>query len=166
MTSFYEAMQEYHAQMQKGILPKAYKGLMEFILSLRTHLQKKYPEYGISNNLYEGYMDMTYFSLLPPELKTRKLKIAIVYLHQAGRFEAWLAAVNKQVQTQYWEILKNSEWQKYQLVPSTQGFDSILEYILVPTPQFDNLPLLTGLIERGTLEFIRDIETFLLNLEN
>ena len=161
MPSLVEYMLEYRVQMQKGILPKAYKGLMEYILSLRTHLQKKYPEFSISNNLYTGYMDMTYFSLFPPLLKERKLKVAVVYLHEAGRFEAWLAAVNKEVQTQYWKLVKDSGWRKYHVVPSTQGYDSIIEHILITDPQFNNLPQLTSVIEQGTLEFIHDVESFL-----
>jgi hypothetical protein len=163
MPSLQEYMLEYRLQMQKGILPKAYKGLMEYILSLRTHLQKKYPAYNISNNLYTGYMDMTYFSLFPPLLKECKLKVAIVYLHEAGRFEAWLAAVNKEVQTLYWTLIKDSGWQKYRLVPTTQGYDSIVEHILVASPDFGDLEQLTTLIEQGTLAFIRDMEEFLNN---
>ncbi len=108
-------------------------------------------------------MDMTYFSLFPHLLKECKLKIAIVYLHETGRFEAWLAAVNKQVQTQYWKIIKNSGWQKYHLVPSTQGYDSIIEHILVASPDFSDLESLTAQIEKETLVFIQDIEDFLNN---
>ena len=161
MTSFPQYMQEYRLQMQKGILPKAYKGLLEYIHSLQAHLQKKYPAYNISNNLYAGYMDMTYFSLFPPALGERKLKIAIVYLHETGRFEAWLAAVNKDVQTHYWNLIKDSGWQKYHLVPTTRGYDSILEHILVPSPDFSDLESLTTQIERETLLFLKDVEIFL-----
>ena len=163
MPSLQEYMLEYRVQLQKGILPKAYKGLMEYILSLRTHLQKKYPAYNIANNLYPGYMDMTYFSLFPPLLKECKLKVAIVYLHEAGRFEAWLAAVNKEVQTLYWTLIKDSGWQKYRLVPTTQGYDSIIEHILVASPDFSDLESLTTQIEKETLAFIQDMEEFLIN---
>mgnify|MGYP001132844839 CR=1 FL=1 len=166
MTDFHEYMLEYHLQIQKGILPKAYKGLMEYILSLRTYLQKKYPEFNISNSLYAGYMDMTYFSLFPPVLKDRRLKIAIVYLHEAGRFEAWLAAVNKDIQARYWKIIKDNGWQKYRLVPTTQGYDSILEHVLVATPDFADLESLTAQIEQETLVFIQDVEKFLDKISN
>jgi hypothetical protein len=166
MPTLHDYMDEYNQQVQKGIITKAYKGLMEYILALRTHLQKKYPDYNISNNLYAGYMDMTYFSLFPASLKDRKLKIALVYLHESGRFEAWLAAVNKEVQNQYWKLVKDSGWQKYHLVPTTQGYDSILEYVLVNSPDFRDLDALTNQIERGTLTFIQDLESFLSNQGN
>jgi hypothetical protein len=44
-------------------------------------------------------MDMTNFSFIPKSFKQRNLKIAVVFIHEAFRFEAWLAGYNKQVQT-------------------------------------------------------------------
>ena len=81
-------------------------------------------------------MDMTYFSFYPKSLQQRKLKVAIVFVHQAFRFEAWLAGSNKQVQQKYWKLIKESGWDKYHLVPSTQGVDSIVESVLVAPSGF------------------------------
>ncbi len=160
MESFHEYMGEYRRQLQIGAVQKAYKGLMEYIMSLRTHLNNEHPDYIVSG-LYYGYMDMTYFSFFPASLKDRSLKVAIVFLHEAFRFEAWLAGYNKQVQSQYWTLFKESGWDKYRLVPATQGADSILEYVLVENPDFGNLAALTEQIEKGTLRFIKDVESFL-----
>ena len=96
-------------------------------------------------------------------MKDRKLKIAIVFLHEVFRFEAWLSGVNRQVQSQYWELIKESGWNKYKIVPPAKGVDSILESILVSNPDFTDLDALTRRIETTTLEFIRDIESFLSN---
>ena len=161
MESFHEYMNEYRKQMEKGAINKAYKGLMEYILSLRTYFKNKYPDYFVSGSIYFGYMDMTYFSIFPKALKDRKLKIAIVFLHEAFRFEVWLAGVNKQVQTKYWKLIKESDWNKYRLVSTTKGADSIIEYVLVDDPDFSDLDTLTKLIERETLKFIGDVERFL-----
>lgn len=160
MESFREYMAEYRRQLAIGAVQKAYKGLMEYMMSLRTYLNNQHPGYFVSG-LYYGYMDMTYFSFYPESLKDRSLKVAIVFLHEAFRFEAWLAGYNKQVQSQYWKWLKESGWDKYHLVPATQGADSILESVLVENPDFGNLPALTERIEKGTMVFIRDIESFL-----
>jgi len=157
MESLQQCMEEYREQLRKGTLPKAYRGLMEFILQLRTHFERKYPVSG----LYYGYMDMTYFALFPEALKELKLKIAVVFVHEAFRFEVWLAAVNKQVQARYWQSLKESGWDKYRLVPTTEGADSILEHVLVEDPDFGDPDALTQQIETGTLAFIRDVESFL-----
>lgn len=161
MESFNESMIEYRSQLEKGVISKAYKGLMEYMLELRTHFQNGHPDYSVPGGIYFGYMDMTYFSVLPQPLKDRKLKIAIVFLHEAFRFEVWLAAVNKQVQTQYWKRFKESGWEQYRLVSSPQGADSILESVLVDNPDFGDLKALTQQIEAGTQQFIADIEGFL-----
>ena len=161
MKPFHEYMNEYKKQMKKGDIIKAYKGLMEYIMYLRTYFKNKYPDYFVSGNIYYGYMDMTYFSFIPKSLKDRKLKIAIVFLHETIRFEAWLAGYNKQVQTKYWKLFKESGWNKYRLVSTTKGEDSILEHTLVDKPDFGDLDSLTIQIEKAILEFIKNIEGFL-----
>jgi len=104
---------------------------------------------------------MTYFSFYPKSLGRRKLKIAIVLIHESMRFEVWLAGYNKQVQSKYWKIIRESSWDKYRIVPTTKGADSILEHILVDNPDFRDLDKLTKQIEKGTMKFIEDIESFL-----
>ena len=161
MGSFHEYMCEYKQQLDKGAIQQAYKGLMEYIMGLRTYFQDRYPDYFVSGSIYYGYMDMTYFSFFPASWKQSQLKVAIVFLHRECRFEAWLAGYNKQVQSKYWQLFKESGWDIYHLVPTTQGMDSILEHVLVETPDFSDLEALTGQIEASTLEFIRVVERFL-----
>ena len=161
MKSFHEYMSEYRKQMKKGDIKEAYKGLMEYIMDLRVHFKNKYPDYFVSGSIYYGYMDMTYFSFIPESLKRRKLKIAIVFIHDTCRFEVWLGGYNKQVQTEYWKLVTESGWNKYHIVPTTTGVDSIIENILVDNPDFSDLNTLTKQIERGTLKFIEDVESFL-----
>jgi hypothetical protein len=160
MESFHEYMDEYKKQLEKGAIKEAYKGLMEYIMDLRTHFKNKYPDYVVSG-IYYGYMDMTYFAFFPESLKTRNLKVAIVFIHDICRFEVWLAGVNKQVQQKYWKLFKESDWNKYHIVSTTKGVDSIIESILVDNPDFSDLDTLTNQIERETLVFIMDVEGFL-----
>ncbi len=161
MKPFHEYMNEYRKQMEKGDIKEAYKGLMEYIMELRLYFKNKYPDYSVSGSIYYGYMDMTYFSFFPESLKLRKLKVAIVFLHDAFRFEVWLAGYNKQVQTKYWKMFNESEWNKYRIPSTTKGVDSIIEYILAENPDFSDLDTLTKQLEGGTLKFIKDIEDFL-----
>jgi hypothetical protein len=162
MESFREYMTEYRKQMKKGVIQKAYKGLMEYIMDLRTHLKNKYPDYFVSGSIYYGYMDMTYFSFIPESLKNRKLKIAIVFIHDKFRFEVWLGGYNKRVQKKYWKLVKESGWNKYRIPSSIKGIDSVLEYTLLDNPDFCDLNVLTNKIESGTLNFIKDVENFLI----
>jgi hypothetical protein len=163
MESFHEYIDEYRKQLGKGAIQKAYKGLMEYIMSLRTYFKNKYPDYFVSGNIYYGYMDMTYFALNPDSLKNKKLRIAIVFNYDTFRFEVWLAGINKQIQQKYWNLIKESNWNKYHLVPSIEGMDSILEHTLADNPDFSNLDALTKQIEKGTLEFIKNVEDIVSN---
>jgi hypothetical protein len=158
-------MEDYREQLQKGAIQVAYRGLMAYMMSLRTHFTKAYPEYRVSGSIYYGYMDMTYFSVVPDSFKQRKLKIAIVFLHEAFRFEAWLAANNKGVQSEYWKRFKESKWNKYHIVQPAKGVDSIVEHVLVEEPNFGDLDTLTNQCERETLKFTKDIESFISNFE-
>jgi hypothetical protein len=161
MKSLQENMVEFRKQLEKGAIQKAYLGLMEYMMSLKNHFSSKYPNYSTPGSLYNGYMDMTYFSILPKSLKDKDLKIAVVFLYDTFRFEVWLSGKNKQVLTKYWQIISKSRWDKYKVVEPAKGVDSVVEHILVDNPDFSNLDALTKQIEQGTLKFIQDIERFL-----
>ena len=160
MESMPEYIKEYKKQLGKGVIQRAYQGLMKYIMDLRTHFSKNFPDFA-PGNIYHGYMDMTYFPISPKSLKSRKLKIAVVFNYDQFRFEVWLAGYNKQIQQKYWELFKESDWNKYRIPSATKGVDSIVEYTLADNPDFDDLDGLTKQIEKGTLNFISDIEDFL-----
>jgi hypothetical protein len=60
------------------------------------------------SGFYRGYMDMTYFALFPPSLKTRNLKIAVVFNYDASDSRYGSRHATRRVQRQYWELLKES----------------------------------------------------------
>ena len=161
MKSLQENMIEFRKQLEKGAIQKAYFGLMEYMMSLKNYLSNKYPDYSTPGSLYNGYMDMTYFSIFPKSLKDRDLKIAIVFLYDTFRFEVWLSGKNKQVLAKYWQVISRSKWNQYKVVEPTKGVDSVVEHILVDNSDFSDLDVLTKQIEQGTLKFIQDIEGFL-----
>lgn len=163
MPSLQEHMQEYHRLLEIGNIQQAYRGLMDYFSQLKAHFQKRFPEAEVSGSIYYGYMDMTYFAIFPALLKQRKLKVAIVFLHEEFRFEVWLSGYNRQVQAMYWQRIRASGWNKYRLVADPVRSDAILEHLLVQDPDFSDLAALTDLIEKGTKEFIGDIEKFLLD---
>lgn len=162
MESLREHMFEYKKQLENGHIQEAYRGLMGYMMDLRTYLKNKYPEYSVSG-IYQGYMDMTYFSFTPDSLKSLKLKIAVVFIYDTFIFEVWLAGSNKNVQKEYWELLKKGGLQKYHLPSDIKGIDSIVENVLVENPDFGDLDILTEEIEDGTTKFIGDVVEFLSN---
>jgi hypothetical protein len=159
--SFHENINDYKKQLEKGKIQKAYRGLMEYFNALRLYFQKKYPDYFVSGSVYYGYMDMTYFSFFPKSLKHRKLKVAIVFIHEAFRFEVWLVGYNRTIQKKYWELFTLSNWTKYHIATPAKGVDAILDHIIIKNPDFSDLDILTKQIESGTLKFAKDIENFL-----
>jgi hypothetical protein len=154
-------MIEYREQLKKGAIQKAYQGLMQYMLSLKNHFSTQHPDFSVSGSMYSGYMDMTYFSVVPKSLKDQELKIAIVFVYDSFRFEVWLSGRNQQVMAKYWKIIKDTGWEKYQLADQGKWADSILEHILVDNPDFSDLAALTRQIEQRTLKFIQDVDSFL-----
>lgn len=160
MESINECIKEYAAQLSKGRIQKAYKGIMTFMSELRSYLESKYPDY-TAGSLYFGYMDMTYFAFTPADLKNKKLKIAVVYLHEKGVFEVWLAGNNRKIQAEYIASMSSANIGKYKLSQVIPGVDSIIESTLVEKPDFDNPDELKKQIEKKTMEFIKDITSIL-----
>ena len=161
MESIQENMNEFRNQLKQGSIQKAYKGLLEYIMYLQAHFKKQYPDYDVTGSIYHGYLDMTYFPIFPKSLKDCSLKIAIVFNYDEFRFEAWLSGKNKKVQQKYWELFRDNQWNKYRLVTTTQGVDSIVECILVEEMDFNDSDALTVKIEKATTGFIDDIERFI-----
>lgn len=161
MESFQNQMLEFHNLLKKGAIQTAYRGLLEFMSRLRNRFSTRHPDLLVPGSLYQGFMDMTYFSIVTEPLKERDLKFAVVFLYDAFRFEIWLSAKNKQVLSACWEAIHKSGWDKYKLVKPVAGVDSVLEYVLVDQPHFLDLEALSQQIEEGALGFIRDVEAFL-----
>jgi hypothetical protein len=153
-------MQVFRRQLEEGSLQKAYRALLSYIMDLRTHFMKGYPDYVVSG-LYQGSMDMTYFALVPPSLEPHGLKIAIVFNYAAFRFEAWLVGRNRKVQRQYWELFRSGQWPGYRVVRPAVGVDSIVERDLASDFDFSNSDALTSSIETATIAFIDEMERFL-----
>ena len=138
MRSLDDAIAEYRQQMSKGDLQIAYRGLMDFLMGLRNHFSAGYPDHFVSASIYQGYMDMSYFAVTPKALRDRKLKIALVLLHEDVSFEVWLCGANKQVQKKYWNAIRKTGWNKYRIPASIEGIDSIVEMPLIDRPNFDD----------------------------
>ncbi len=161
LSSLAESIDEYRRQLKKGTIQLAYRGIMDYIMGLRVYFEKKYPEYSVSGAIYPGYMDMTYFSFFPETLKCKGLKVGIVFVHEAFRFEVWLFGYNKKIQKKYWKLFRETGFRSYRVPPTITGVDSIVEGSLVENPDFVDLEALTKRIEAGTLGFIEDICSFL-----
>jgi len=151
---------EYMNQLSKGQIQKAYRGIMSFMSGLRTFLEERHPDC-TAGSLYSGYMDMTYFAFTPSGLRSYKLKIAIVYLHEKGSFEAWLCGSNRKIQAEYVDFFSRRDTGEYRPSQVTPGGDSIIEVTLSERPDFDSPEDLKREIEKKVLKFAEDIASLL-----
>lgn len=147
-------IKDYQRQMELGNITKTYKGLIEYMMSLRTYFKNNYPEY-IVGSFYQGYMDMTYFPVVTTFLHKRKLKLAIVFNHSKTQFEIWLSAQNRDIQKEYLNLFKQKKLdEKYFF---SENSDSIIEMIVIENPSFNKLDEITTEIEIGIKKFIEDL---------
>lgn len=158
MVSLNESMIEYGKLINETNLQKAYKGLMQYMKDLRTHLKEKYPEYDVSTNLYPGYLDLTFFSFTTELSKKKDLKYMVVFIHEKTEFQIWLSGRNREVMSAYHQKFKTCQMGDYILTKDETGMSAIIEATLVDKPDFDQLTELTHQIEKGIGIFNKDIE--------
>ncbi len=104
---------------------------------------------------------MSYFAIYPPFLKRYDLKVAVVFNFDAFRFEGWLAARNRKIQRQYWDLFKDSQLGEYRVVEPAAGIDSIIECDLATDFDIDDPDALILKIENATTDFIENVEKLL-----
>lgn len=160
MQSIERDLAEFAKQLEEGSIQRAYRALLSYMMSLRTHFKNNLPRSTVSS-LFQGYLDITYFAVFPASLKRHDLKIGIAFNYETFQFEAWLAGRNREVQRHYWELIKGSEWPEYRVVTPAKGVFSILECDLAAGFNLDDPETLTATIESATAAFIADIERFL-----
>lgn len=153
MKSLNESIRAYTATVTQGDIPLAYRGILDFMGSLRARFIKS--GYEVSG-LYPGYMDMSYLAVNTSRLKGQGLKIAVVYLHATGRFEVWLSARNRGLTERY-----ATTFQAISGFHDDQNRDAIIERTLTPTPNFDEPEQLAEWIEREVKRFIQEVEATL-----
>lgn len=148
----------YKEQLDKGDIQKAYTELIKYVLSLKSHLSKDLSHNFSFGNVSQGYMDYTYFYFFNDFLRENKLRLGVVLNHEKIRFELWLLGQNAEVQNTYWDLLKTTKWNKDQSVMPRY---SVLEVVLEPNPDFNNLDVLTAKIEKETIKISNEIIEYL-----
>jgi hypothetical protein len=149
-----QMVNNYTSLLQTGELQSAYRGILEFMSKLRSDLGSRNPSLDMGGSLYQGYMDMSYFSLGTQALKKRDLKIAVVYLHEQKSFEAWLSARNRKIVGRYRAIFRDMILDDVDVFHDEENEDSVIECLLTSSPDFDNQSSLMDMIERETLKFV------------
>lgn len=150
----------YKEQLKIGDIREAYVGLVKYVTRLGTILSKNLKGIYSFGNLFQGYMDYTYFYYSNDFLKKRKLKMALVLNHTKMQFEVWLLGQTIPIQEKYWKYFKSTKWNENR---STKPQYSILETILIVDPNFNDLDELSQQIQDAlvsvTDQVLQDVET-------
>lgn len=160
MVALGDDLRELQDQLGKGSIQRAYESIMGYMSRLRSHFAARHGD-GAVSGLYQGCFDMTYFALFPPALKSRSLKLAIVFDYGSFGFEVWLAARNRTLQRRYWQLLRDNGWFKYRLVEPAAGIDAIVECDVAGAADLETPELLTSRIEASARAFLDDLVGFL-----
>jgi len=152
----------YKEQLNKGDILIAYNELVKFVMKLRTDFIKNLSDRYSFAGILHGYMDYTYFYYSNDFLKGKKLKFGLVLNHLEMRFEVWLLGGILPVQKEYWELSKNTKWNKNRVEMPRY---SILEAVLVEKPDFNNLDILAEQIENEMIKVSDEILDYLKQID-
>ena len=126
----------YKKQLENSDIQSAYMFLLKYVTSLKAYCQKNFPKEFSFGNVSSGYMDFSYFPFFNDFLRNEKLRFGIVLNHKEMRFELWLMGQNADIQSKYWELMKNSVWNKDREHMPKYSF---LDVVLIENPDFDNV---------------------------
>lgn len=149
-----------YTQACKAPLSQAYKLIMKTLTLCGKEMQKQLPNSEVSA-LYPGYLDMSYIAIVPPSLKRRQLKLALVYVHEKGIFELWLAGRNRGIQAHVREELRGRIPSSYVLVEEAKGEDAIVLYTPAQPPDFTDVTLLTAQLCTLMQTMLQDLQPLL-----
>lgn len=166
MESLNKNIVEFGMLLKKTQLQQSYKRLLVYIKEIRNYFKETHPEYDVSTNLYQGYMDLTFFTITSQLTRQKDLKYIVVFTYENMQFEVWLAGKNRAVMSEYHKKFKDYQFKNFKLTEDIKGMSSILEHIVVENPNFDELNELTNLIDGGVSEFIKSIDTQLIASES
>lgn len=143
-------------------MPLDYRELVLYMKALKTFFHKEYDADFSVGKLNQSSPDFTYFSLTPNDFKKEKLKFVIILNHKNMSFEICLSGRNKSIRKKYWEIFKDSDWDKYHISDSIDDSLMIIDHTIVPHPDFTERIQLTKQIEQASLNFINDLRECLM----
>jgi hypothetical protein len=153
----------YQEELRKGDIVIAYNELVKFVMNTRSQLMKRLGQQYSFASILHGYMDYTYFYYSNEFLKSRKLKFGLVLNHLEMRFEVWLLGNTIPIQKEYWELLKGTKWN---IDRNEMPQYSIIEAVILDSPDFDNLDALSEKIHENLIKVsdelifaVRNVET-------
>ncbi len=149
-----KSLEIYKEQLSDGFIQTAYVVLTKYVAELKG----KFPPSYSTSNISFGYLDYTYFYFTNDYVKNKNLKFALVLNHKKMQFELWLCARTADIRKQYWNLLKDSKWNKnIEAMPKY----SILEVIIEIQIDFNAKEKMTSNIINNAVSSALEIENCL-----
>lgn len=114
MTFDRDLLELYRSLLQTTDLADAYGEFVRLFRFLRLQLEKELPDYVFQGNIAENAMDYSYFQCTTPALKSKGLKLAVVFVHRTFRLEVWLSGCNRAQQRRWHEQLRRTPFEPAQ----------------------------------------------------
>jgi hypothetical protein len=152
-----EYINEYQRLLQTTNLQKGYQEFIRFFRNLRTYLQKELPEYTFTGNIVENNMDYSYFQFANEDLKSKGLKIVIVFVHAEFSYQIWLSGLNREAQRKHYDYLKDKS-HHYTLTANPNKTDFILKMPLVSECNYNNMEELLMTIKANAVAFVHNVK--------
>jgi hypothetical protein len=146
----------YTNAVMQGDIARAYRGILSALSQFKSAWEAAHPQDAVGA-LYQGYMDMSFVSVLPAPLKAKRLKISLVYLHPSGIFSLWLAAGNRTIQKNISDALRGVPLGNYSITALAPGVDAIIAHDLPKPYPFQNPEKLTATLLHAAETFLTDM---------
>lgn len=151
-------MQELRTRIREGEIVRAYRYLFDLFSGL-AHALKKYPgKHILTAAPYHGYLDMSYLPVSTPALKSRGLKIALVFNYAAFRFEIWLSAANRNKRSEMLRLFCDHPLKGFEILHDDTNTDAILTVIPGDIRDYNDKNGIIALLDNSVLAFIDAIE--------
>ena len=122
--------QSARGKKQKCVNNLDYYQLINYMKELRLFFQKEYDTIFILGKIYQGDPNFSYLSLTTDKLKKQKLKFVIILNHKELYFSICLSGQNKSIRKKYWEMFRDSDWNKFHLAESIDNSLSIINHTI------------------------------------
>lgn len=141
-----------------------YKEIILYMRSLRQYFLKRDKSFRIGG-LYEGLMDMTYFSIATDMLLQKKLKLALVFVHGKGSLELWISGQNREVMKKYRTYFSVDSGFSSPAFHEKDNEDALLEFTLAEGKELPKKEDAFQVIQPVVKEILEQMETLLSSMD-
>ena len=151
-------LSKYKELLQTTNIRRCYQEFLRLFRYLRVDLEKRMPEFKFQGNIVENSMEYSYFTFTDAALKSRGLKIAVVFVHERFQFEVWVSGMNRKHQAEYFELLKEKA-PPFELTDDPLRKDYILRVPLDPAADIFHGHALPDQIEAAARDILTLLDT-------